>query len=579
MLKPTKEQVQAKLVCATCGKPIAGKAQTNVTRFLSNESRCSCGSSGVELKETTDTAAAPPHALPLLGAANDAEAMPSGQSSTQPDTSLAEHSLTDKDQATIKNLPDYFEALSRLGEGGMGTVYKVRDKRLDKTFAVKVLHPTLVEDNNSLKRFEQEAQAASNLTHVNMCAVYAYGVGQAGAPYIVMDYLDGSDLGDVIANEGSLAVPRAVDIFVQVGDAIEHAHMKGVLHRDIKPSNIILEVKDDGTELAKLVDFGIAKVLPSENKTTQGLTQTGEIFGSPLYMSPEQCMGNKLDARSDIYEFGCVMYEALSGKPPFSGGNPIKTILKHINEDAPSFKDVCQDKEIPTDLEYICMRCLERDPANRYQSMRELLNDLLAFRDQRKIKRTTIAKSARELDHSERDLRQRAQSKLRPRLLALAIVMTVISAGLTAALTNLAPHDARHGQLGLGPTDPENDANRLDSLSYSYFAKGDYEKAIPLLEFGVKAYRDSHKMSTGAQDTYLADNLQHIGKCYAKLGNNEKAQDYYSQALTIYRKWGFYRGGGIWECVQDYIEVLKKLGRKVDAQKLQIELDANSSRR
>src|SRR5262249_40478791 len=148
---------------------------------------------------------------------------------------------------------------------------------------------------------------------------YNFGVGRRGDPYIVMDCLDGDNLAKIIEKEGCIDVPRAIDFFIQIAEALAHAHAKGVIHRDIKPTNIIVERNQESIEIAKIVDFGIAKVTPVEGAQSAGLTLTGEVFGTPSYMSPEQCLGKKLDARSDIYSFGCVMYEALSGKLPFPG--------------------------------------------------------------------------------------------------------------------------------------------------------------------------------------------------------------------------------------------------------------------
>jgi len=163
---------------------------------------------------------------------------------------------------------------------------------------------------------------------------------------MVMDYLDGECLAQVISREGFLDVERSLEIFLSVAEALEHAHWKGVIHRDLKPSNFIPTKTENGSDFAKIVDFGIAKILPTGDQLTQQLTQTGETFGSPFYMSPEQCKGDQLDFRSDIYSFGCVMFETLTGKPPFSGQNPVKTILKHLTK-------------TPPELTNFVLRCIE----------------------------------------------------------------------------------------------------------------------------------------------------------------------------------------------------------------------------
>jgi serine/threonine protein kinase len=169
------------------------------------------------------------------------------------------------------------------------------------------------------------------------------------------------------------------------------SHLKGVIHRDIKPGNIILEKAENGSDFVKLVDFGIAKVLPSEQEAHENLTQTGDIFGSPLYMSPEQCEGNMQDRRSDIYSLGCLMYETLTGVKPFAAENPIKIILRHINEDPKPISSLTtvsnlpSQFKVPADLDKVILRCLARDPNQRYQSAYELVNDLKLIRDGAKV--------------------------------------------------------------------------------------------------------------------------------------------------------------------------------------------------
>ena len=285
-------------------------------------------------------------------------------------------------QEQFPNLGERYEVLALIGRGGMGVVYKVRDKAVDKVFAVKVLNQDLVQDKVSVKRFEQEAKAASALTHANLAAVYDYGVGASGCPFLVMDYLEGHTLEQELAKEGYFDSERALDIFIQAAEAIADSHLKGVIHRDIKPGNIILEKSENGSDFVKLVDFGIAKVLPSEQKAHENLTQTGDIFGSPLYMSPEQCEGNMQDRRSDIYSLGCLMYETLTGIKPFAAENPIKIILRHIHEDPKPISSLTTVSnlpaqfKVPADLDKVVLRCLARDPNQRYQSAYELVNDL-----------------------------------------------------------------------------------------------------------------------------------------------------------------------------------------------------------
>ncbi|MBI1269083.1 protein kinase [bacterium] len=263
-----------------------------------------------------------------------------------------------------------------IGTGGMGSVYLAHDAELKKTFAIKLLQSDLVQDPLAVKRFQQEASAVSALTHPNVVAVYDYGVSSSGNPYIIMDHIDGKGLDVIIDDQSYLDQEVVVDLFLQIADALDHAHEKGVIHRDIKPSNIMVPEGDVDSCNLKIVDFGIAKVVPDGDKTTQGITQTGELVGSPSYMSPEQCTGMSMDRRSDIYSAGCVMYEALSGMVPFQGDNPIQTILSHINDQPQSLSERFPSLSISDDLNYVVMRCLEKHPADRYQTAGELRDDL-----------------------------------------------------------------------------------------------------------------------------------------------------------------------------------------------------------
>jgi serine/threonine protein kinase len=269
-----------------------------------------------------------------------------------------------------------YQITSILGEGGMSIVYKAKHKYMERVVAVKVLHKHLVADAVALQRFQQESQAASSLSHPNIVTVYDFGI-EEGQAFFVMDCLEGPTLQDVLEKQERISPKEAVSILVQLCDGLEHAHRKGIVHRDLKPSNVVLMPQENGSQLLKIVDFGIAKLMPSEDgKTRQSLTQTGEVFGSPLFMSPEQCMGRAPDLRSDIYSVGCLMYEALSGVPPLMGDTSFETMTKHVNEMPLTFKQIGNDLQVPPELEAVVFRCLQKDPENRYQSAAEIIGDL-----------------------------------------------------------------------------------------------------------------------------------------------------------------------------------------------------------
>lgn len=281
-----------------------------------------------------------------------------------------------KDELIGQILNDRYKVVEEVGRGGMSAVYKGIHELMDRTVAIKVLLPQLVSDQISIKRFQQEAQAASHLQHPNVITVYDYGFVASGQPYLVMDFLEGESLADIIRRDKQVPVKRMIPIFMQGCEALEHAHQKGVIHRDLKSSNIMLIDFEGKKDFVKVVDFGIAKLMPSSGKQSQNLTQTGEVFGSPIYMSPEQCMAQSLDARSDIYSMGAMMYESLTGQPPLMGNSIIDTMQMHMSTPPKPFRESRPDLDIPEALERVVLKALAKKPEQRYQSMQELRDAL-----------------------------------------------------------------------------------------------------------------------------------------------------------------------------------------------------------
>ncbi len=279
-------------------------------------------------------------------------------------------------------LNEKYFVLSEIGRGGMSIVYKAKHTLMDRVVAIKMLMPELIEDFTSTKRFQQEAQAASCLNHPNVIGVHDFGLAATGQPYIVMDYLTGESLAEIIAKHGYMEQERAINIFIQAANALEHAHKKGVIHRDLKCSHIILVTDESRTDIVKVLDFGISKLMPSSGKQLQNLTQTGEVFGSPIYMSPEQCLGMPLDARSDIYSMGVVMYETLTGYPPLMGNTIVETMRAHVTTQPPPFKEVSRERTISNELENMVFQALAKDPNDRFESMK-LLSEALDHLSQR----------------------------------------------------------------------------------------------------------------------------------------------------------------------------------------------------
>ena len=331
--------------CAKCGQTVAGSAPKSFTAWLFRPAECNCDRSLIGVTNTP----APPGAASLPGR-EDQDATLTGQT-----------------------IAARYEVLALLGRGGMGTVYKVRDHDSGSILALKVISDRLSDPEAYERRLAQEASAVKALTHRNIVALKGAGKTDQGTPFLVMDFVPGKSLDALMQAEGGVNLDQAIDIFVQIAEALDHAHAKGIVHRDLKPGNILLLEDGSGTYCVKIIDFGIAKICdhPGEDKTK--LTQTGELMGSPQYMSPEQCRGDHLDARSDIYSLGCTMYEVLSGRPPFAGENPVRVILKHLSEPPERWT---KDGRVDADLQNLVLRCLAKDPADRYQSAALLLHDL-----------------------------------------------------------------------------------------------------------------------------------------------------------------------------------------------------------
>ncbi len=271
---------------------------------------------------------------------------------------------------------DQYHIVGAIGYGGMSVVLKAKDLKLGKYVALKMLLPHLMLQSHSMARFQQEAQSASALNHPNVVSIHNYGETESGQPFLVMDLIEGSSLATLIKKEKHLPVDRALNIFIQLSSALCHAHQNGIVHRDLKPSNVLLCEQNGEKDVCKIVDFGIAKLLPHEGRDAVSLTQTGDVFGSPLYMSPEQCKGEKLDAKADIYSMGCLMYETLCGTPPHTGNNMLEVLYRHMNEVPKDFKSLKLGISIPQRLEALIFKALSKDPASRPASMQAVHDEL-----------------------------------------------------------------------------------------------------------------------------------------------------------------------------------------------------------
>ena len=275
------------------------------------------------------------------------------------------------------------EFISLLGVGGMSRVYKARQTLLDRFVAVKVLSRQALLTETALKRFSVEAKLTSSLSHPNIVQVMNHGISADGQAYLVMELVEGNPLSEVISKDAPISYRRFQNIFIPLLSALEHAHGKGIIHRDIKPSNIIISHDVNGKELAKLVDFGIAKALvdPAGASPTPELTKTGFAIGSPTYMSPEQCLGSELDCRSDLYSLACVMYESLSGEPPYVADSSLDVMYKHMHQARIMTKELSARMEIPETLIKAILWPLNKEPSKRPESASQLAAKLSAALD------------------------------------------------------------------------------------------------------------------------------------------------------------------------------------------------------
>ncbi len=263
-------------------------------------------------------------------------------------------------------IADRYLILARIGEGGMGRVYLAEHVKMTRQCAIKVMNPSLVNDAESSTRFAREASSAARILHPNVAAVFDYGDADK-IVYLVMEYVDGDSLASILKREGALDPRRAIDLARQIADGLSAAHELGIVHRDLKPDNVIVAQTRLGKETPKVVDFGIAKAVSESPK--DALTRSGLVIGTPEYMSPEQLLGDPVDARADIYSLGCILYQMLTGVQPFAADSREQMIRRRLHETPPHVRDVLPN--LPRRLDTLIMHMLARSPADRLASAAE----------------------------------------------------------------------------------------------------------------------------------------------------------------------------------------------------------------
>lgn len=281
------------------------------------------------------------------------------------------------DELVGQMLTERYRIDERISEGGMGTVYRATHVLMDKRVAIKVLHPSLAADDKIVARFSREARAASRISHPHALNVTDFGESESGVVFLVMEFLDGRTLKEVIQADGPLPLSRVAGIIEQVSGALDAAHGEGVVHRDLKSDNIMLVEASNGSDWAKVLDFGIAKIKEPVGVTDPGLTAPNLIIGTPHYMSPEQCsQASEIDSRSDIYSLGIIIYEMLTGHVPFTGDSPTAIMMKHLQEPPPSVMEERDD--LPPQVGMVITSAMAKRPEDRFQSAGEMSKALAA---------------------------------------------------------------------------------------------------------------------------------------------------------------------------------------------------------
>ena len=342
---------------------------------------------------------------------------------------------------TPQVLGDRYEIGGVLGRGGMAEVHRGRDLRLGREVAVKVLRSDLARDPSFQVRFRREAQASASLNHPAIVAVYDTGEDRTttgATPYIVMEYVEGETLRDVIRREGQLTPERAMRFAADVCGALDFSHRNGIVHRDVKPGNVM--ITPEGA--VKVMDFGIARAVSDSAAT---MTSTAAVIGTAQYLSPEQARGEGVDARSDVYSVGCMLYELVTGAPPFTGDSPVAVAYQHVREDPRLPSSI--NPRVPPELDAIVLKSMSKNPANRYQSAAEMRNDLLRALAGQRVEATPVMGDAEKTtilaappggyDYGEEDWDDQDDARRRKRriiAIVAAVAAVLLIGGVVAAV-------------------------------------------------------------------------------------------------------------------------------------------------
>lgn len=401
--------------------------------------------------------------------------------------------------------------VEEIGRGGMSVVYKAKDLTLDRIVAVKIL--TGMSDPVLMKRFKTEVQAYALLDHPNIVRVLSSGISEAGVPFLVMEFLSGMTLEERFTNKLKFTMSEFADLFIPIMAALKESHAKGIVHRDIKPGNIMLCTNDEGVQVPKILDFGIAKFI---THSAQSLSQSmsAALTGSPLYMSPEQVEGKAVDARSDIYSLACVMYQALTTKPPFAGETPLETMYEHLRKSVPKLEEISTSITISKELVNALIKALAKDAARRQPTMAEFEAEISSALHSGNLNRRT------------------------PRAIAIPWVVLVVLACVPAILL-LSPWPKKHASQDWRPHESKRispSAGLSMEAAYNAGVASEAEHKIPE---AIASYERAWRMRTpDSNATCCIDICKHLSSLYDFQGKPEKGVQIRLAAMEQVNKGG-----------------------------------------
>lgn len=454
-------------------------------------------------------------------------------------------------------LPKKYRIIGLLGRGAMSVVYRGVHEPTGQTVAVKLLKSHLVSDTVSARRFQMEAQTVGALQHPNIVDVLHHGVTEQGVPYLVMELVAGDSLADILRTENSISVNRIIRIFAQAASALAYAHDRGVIHRDIKPSNIVVMNTQEERDVVKIVDFGIAK-MQGYGITSQNLTATGEVVGTPMYMSPEQTMGKDLDGRSDIYSLGCVMYECITGTPPFVGQSAVDTMHKQILQDAVPVDTVRPDLYIPERLKNVINLAMTKDVRYRYQHMRELQADL------EDVNRSTMVNAIVPEIKDTGTWQRLMQGNFKFVAAGIAAVIIIGTAIGAFVMNNKGGPASSSTPTGPAPvTGSDSSWQQHMTKGQELLRQGKYEEAQSIL---LTASREAE--SFPQPDARLGNTLNQLATAYYLQDNYADAATASEKALEIHKKTGKPGNASIAESLSNLAMIRCAQGNFAEAEKL-----------